>query len=179
MLYLHLEVNQKNDPAIFTSALGKGHAMRTLEGVLAKHPFFAGLDPDYLKLAVGCASNMRFNADELIFREGEEADHFYLIREGKVSLEVFLPGRGRLIIQTLRGGDILGWSWLIPPYRWMFDARAADVTRAIVLDGKCLREKCEADHELGYELLKRVTPVLGQGLDATRVQLVDIYSTST
>ena len=125
------------------------------------------------------SSWLRFEADELIIREGEEADHFYLIREGKVSLEVFVPGRGRLIIQTLGSGDILGWSWLVPPYRWMFDARAAEMTRAIVLDGKCLRDKCEADHELGYELLKRVTPVLGQGLDATRVRLVDIYSTST
>jgi CRP/FNR family transcriptional regulator, cyclic AMP receptor protein len=161
---------------IFTGALGKEEAMRTLEGVLAKHPFFDGLDPRYLELAVGCATNLRFNADELIFREGEEANHFYLIREGKVSLEVFLPGRGHLIIQTLGGGDILGWSWLVPPYRWMFDARAAEMTRAIMLDGKCLRDKCEADHELGYELLKRVTPALGRGLDATRVRLVDIYS---
>jgi CRP/FNR family transcriptional regulator, cyclic AMP receptor protein len=149
--------------------------MRTLEGVLAKHPFFGELDPRYLELVVGCASNMRFNAGEFIFREGEQANHFYLIREGKVSLEVFVPGRGSLTIQTLTGGDILGWSWLVPPYRLMFDARAAEMTRAIVLDGKCLRDKCEADHELGYELLKRVTPVLGHGLDATRVRLLDIY----
>jgi CRP-like cAMP-binding protein len=153
--------------------------MRTLQGVLAKHPFFDALDARYLELSVGCASNLRFKADELIFREGEEANHFYLIREGKVSLEVFVPGRGRLIVQTLGGGDILGWSWLVPPYRWMFDGRAAEVTRAIVLDGKCLRDKCEADHELGYELLKRVTAVLGLGLDATRVRLVDIYGAST
>jgi CRP/FNR family transcriptional regulator, cyclic AMP receptor protein len=153
--------------------------MRTLEGVLAKHPFFAGLDPRYLEMAVGCASNMRFNAGDFVFREGEEANHFYLIREGKVSLEVFAPGRGSLTIQTLTGGDILGWSWLVPPYKSMFDARAAEMTLAIVLDGKCLRDKCETDHELGYELLKRVTPILGQGLDATRVRLVDIYSSST
>jgi CRP/FNR family transcriptional regulator, cyclic AMP receptor protein len=153
--------------------------MRTLEGVLAKHPFFGGLDPRYLETAVTCASNMRFEAGDFIFREGEEANHFYLIREGKVSLEVFAPGRGSLTIQTLAGSDILGWSWLVPPYKWMFDARAAEMTRAIVFDGKCLRDKCEADHELGYELLKRVTPILGQGLDATRVQLVDIYSSST
>jgi CRP/FNR family transcriptional regulator, cyclic AMP receptor protein len=153
--------------------------MRTLEGVLAKHPFFDGLDPRYLEMAVGCASNMRFNAGDLVFREGEEANRFCLIREGKVSLEVFAPGRGSLTVQTLTGGDILGWSWLVAPYKWMFDARAAEMTRAIVFDGKCLRDKCEADHELGYELLKRVTPILGQGLDATRVQLVDIYSSST
>jgi CRP-like cAMP-binding protein len=153
--------------------------MRTLEGVLAKHPFFGGLDPRYLETALGCASNVRFNAGDFIFQQGEEANHFYLIREGKVSLEVFAPGRGSLTVQTLTGGDILGWSWLVAPYKSTFDARAAEMTRAIVLDGKCLRDKCEADHELGYELLKRVTPILGQGLDATRVRLVDIYSSST
>jgi CRP/FNR family cyclic AMP-dependent transcriptional regulator len=153
--------------------------MRTLEGVLAKHPFFGGLHPRYLETALGCASNVRFNAGDFIFQQGDEANHFYLIREGKVSLEVFAPGRGSLTVQTLTGGDILGWSWLVAPYKSMFDARAAEMTRAIVLDGKCLRDKCEADHELGYELLKRVTPILGQGLDATRVRLVDIYSSST
>lgn len=149
--------------------------MRTLEGVLAKHPFFSGLDPRYLELAVGCASNMRFDAGQFIFREGEEANHFYLIREGKVALEVSAPGRGSLTIQTLRGGDILGWSWLIPPYKSLFGARATEMTRVVVLDGKCLREKCEADHELGYELLKRVTSDVGQRLDATRFQLLDLY----
>jgi len=153
--------------------------MRTLEGVLAKHPFFGDLDPRHLETAVGCASNVRFNAGDFIFRQGEEANHFYLIREGKVSLDVFAPSRGSLTIQTLTGGDILGWSWLIPPYKSMLDARAAETTLAIVLDGKCLRDKCETDHELGYELLKRVTRVLGQGLDAARVRLVDIYSSST
>jgi CRP/FNR family transcriptional regulator, cyclic AMP receptor protein len=153
--------------------------MRTLEGVLAKHPFFGGLDSRYLETAVGCASNMRFNVGDFIFKQGEEANHFYLLREGKVSLEVFAPGRGSITIQTLTGGDILGWSWLVPPYKMMFDARVSEMTRAIVLDGKCLRDKCESDHELGYELLKRVTPILGQGLDATRVRLVDIYSSST
>jgi CRP/FNR family cyclic AMP-dependent transcriptional regulator len=153
--------------------------MRTLEGVLAKHPFFSGLDPRYLETAAGCASNVRFNVGDFIFKQGDEADHFYLIREGKVSLEVFAAGPGSLTVQTLTGGDILGWSWLVPPYKSMFDARAAEMTLAIVLDGKCLRDKCETDHELGYELLKRVTRVLGQGLDATRVRLVDIYSSST
>ncbi|MBV8178517.1 MAG: cyclic nucleotide-binding domain-containing protein [Mycobacterium sp.] len=86
--------------------------MRTLEGVLAKHPFFGGLDPRYLETGLGCASNVRFNAGDFIFQQGDEANHFYLIREGKVSLEVFAPGRGSLTVQTLTGGDILGWSWL-------------------------------------------------------------------
>lgn len=150
--------------------------MRSLEGVLAGHPFFGGMDPRYLELAVGCAANVRFDAGELIFREGHEAEHFYLIRAGRVALEIPVLGRGGLTIQTLGAGDVLGWSWLVPPYKWRFDGRAAEMTRAIVFDGKCLREKCEGDHELGYELQKRVIAILGEYLDATRFRLLDIYS---
>ena len=150
--------------------------MRTLEGVLAGHPFFSRMDPRYLELAVGCAANVRFNAGELIFRQGHEAEHFYLIRAGRVALEIHVPGRGGLTIQTLGAGEVLGWSWLVPPYNWRFDGRAAEVTRAIVFDGKCLRKKCEEDHELGYELQKRVIAILGEHLDATRFRLLDVYS---
>ncbi len=149
--------------------------MKTLEGILSKHPFFGGLDPRYIQLAVGCAANVRFNAGEVVFREGDEANNFYLIREGKVALEVFVPGHGSLTIQTLHDGEILGWSWLIPPYHSRFDARAAQATRAIAFDGKCLREKCEEDHDMGYELLKRLASILGERLDATRFQLRGIY----
>ena len=150
--------------------------MRTLEGILAAHPFFSGWEPRYLQLAVGCASNVRFNAGEFVFQEGEEANTFYLIREGRVALEVAFPGRSTVTIQTLDGGEMLGWSWLIPPYHWRFDARAVKTTIAIALDGKCLRRKCEEDHELGYELVKQVVSSLGQRLDATRMRLLDIYS---
>jgi len=150
--------------------------VRTLEGVLAGHPFFSGMDPRYLQLAVGCAANVRFNAGELIFREGHQAEHFYLIRAGKVALEIHVPGRGSVTVQALGAGEILGWSWLVPPYNWRFDGRAAEMTRAIVFDGKCLREKCEEDHELGYELQKRVIAILGEHLDATRFRLLDVYS---
>jgi CRP-like cAMP-binding protein len=149
--------------------------MDNLEGTLSEHPFFKDLNADILKLVVGCASNVRFEKGDFIFREGEEADQFYLIRHGSVGLEIFSPSRGALEIQTLDEGDILGWSWLIPPYEARFDARAKELTRAIALDGKCLRAKCEDDHNLGYELLKRFSSIVGQRLDATRVQLLDIY----
>lgn len=150
--------------------------MRTLEGVLARHPFFGGMDPRHLQLAVGCAANIRFTAGELIFREGQPANHFYLIRAGRIALETPFLGRGGLTVQTLGDGDILGWSWLVPPYNSRFDARAVETTRAIGFDGKCLRDKCERDHELGYELQKRVIAVLGEYLDATRFRLLDIYA---
>lgn len=149
--------------------------MDSLVGILEEHPFFHGLDRGYIDMIAGCATNARFDAGSFIFREREDADNVYLLRQGKVALEVFAPNRGAIEIQTLDEGEILGWSWLIPPYQWRFDARAVELTRAIVIDGRCLRGKCEVNHDLGYELLKRFSIMVGQRLDATRLQLIDIY----
>jgi CRP/FNR family transcriptional regulator, cyclic AMP receptor protein len=149
--------------------------METLEAILAQHPFFDRLEQRYLDLLVGCASNVRFDARQFILREGEEANHFYLIRHGKVALEIFAGHRGPITVETLEDGDIVGWSWLFPPYRWRFDARAVEITRAIALDGKCLRTKSEQDHDLGYELLKRFARIVEERLQATRLQLLDVY----
>jgi CRP-like cAMP-binding protein len=146
--------------------------METLRGILAEHPFLSGLEDRHLDLLVGCASNVRFDAGQFILREGEEANQFYLIRHGKVALEVFAPGHGPIIILTLGESEVLGWSWLVPPYRWKFDARAVERTRAIVLDGKCLRTKSEQDHDLGYELLKRFAHIIEKRLAATILQLL-------
>lgn len=148
---------------------------KTLEPVLTAHPFFSGLDKKYIELLVGCATNVRFDAGKYLYHRDEEATHFYLFRSGKVALEIYSPERGPLILQTLGEGDILGWSWLFPPYRWCFDARAVEMSRAIALDGVCLRRKCEEDHTLGYELMKRFSHVIVQRLEATRWQLLDLY----
>jgi CRP/FNR family transcriptional regulator, cyclic AMP receptor protein len=150
-------------------------ATESLERILGEHPFFKGLEEPYLQLFVDCASNVRFNAGETIFREGEDADKFYLIRQGKVALETAAPQRGSVIIQTLGEGEVLGWSWLVAPYRWRFDARATELTRAIALDGKCLRGRSEEDHDLGYELMKRAAQIMEQRLQAARLQLLDVY----
>jgi CRP-like cAMP-binding protein len=149
--------------------------METLERVLSAHPFFQHLEPRHLELLVGCAANVRFDAGQFLFHAGEEANQFFLIRQGTVALEIVAPGRPPITLQTLGEGEILGWSWLIPPYYWMFDARAVEPTRALGLDGKCLRTKCEADHDLGYELLKRFAHIMEQRLQATRLQLLDVY----
>ncbi|MBZ5514159.1 MAG: cyclic nucleotide-binding domain-containing protein [Acidobacteriia bacterium] len=147
-------------------------ATETLKGILAGHPFLSGLEDRHLDLLVGCACNVRFDAGQFILREGEEANQFYLIRHGKVALEVLAPGHGPIIILTLGEGEVLGWSWLVPPYRWRFDARAVELARAIALDGKCLRTKSEEDHDLGYELLKRFAHIIEKRLAATRLQLL-------
>lgn len=149
--------------------------MGTLEPLLAEHPFFNGLTRAQLDLLTGCASNTRFEAGDFIFREGEEATSFYVIRHGKVAIEVYVPSRGAITIATLGEGDILGWSWLLPPFQWKFDARALELTRALALDGECLRRKSEEDHDLGYELLKRFAAIMEQRLQATRLQLLNIY----
>jgi CRP-like cAMP-binding protein len=149
--------------------------METLERILGEQPFCKELDPRYLPLLVGCASNVRFDGGATIFREGEDANQFYLLREGRVGLEVFAPNRQPITIQTLGAGEVLGWSWLIPPYRWRFDARALEPVRALALDGKCLRGKCEEDHDLGYAFLKQFARITAQRLQRTRMQLLDVY----
>ena len=150
--------------------------METLERVIAEHPFFSGLDRQYINLFVGCASNVRFNHGAYAFREGEEANRFYVIRRGRIALEIFTPKSDPIVVQTLEAGEVLGWSWLVPPYRWRFHARALDTTLAIGLDGHCLRMKCEENHDLGYELMKRVAGVIQQRLEATLLQVLDVYA---
>lgn len=149
--------------------------MEKLANLLAEQPFFKGLEPQYLKLLAGCASDAQFEAREFIFHEGEETSQFYLIRNGKVALEILSPERGPITIQTLGQGEVLGWSWLVAPYRKYFDAQAIRPTEAIAFDGACLRVKFEEDPKLGYELLKRFTDVMAQRLQATRLQLLDLY----
>jgi CRP-like cAMP-binding protein len=151
--------------------------IQTLEGIVSQHPFFKGLEERHIQLIVGCAKNVRFNEGEIVFREGDPADQFYFIREGLVAVELMIPNRGFTTLQTVGEGEVLGWSWLLAPYRWRFGARTLQPTRALAFDGKCLRGKCEEDHDLGYELLKRFTNVVTERLEATRLQLLDLYGT--
>ncbi len=149
--------------------------MQTLEQLIARAPLFAGLADEHVELIAGCARNERFGAGEYLHREGDAADRFYLIREGAVAIEVDAPGRGALVIETLQEGDVAGWSWLFEPYRWQLDARAIEPTGAVGFDGKCLRGKCDADHELGFQLMRRFAASLTEALQATRLQLLDVY----
>ncbi len=153
--------------------------MTTMEELLAGHPFFAGLGASAAQLIAGCASNVHFAAADYIFSAGEAASRFYVIRHGRVALEVHSPTRGPLVIDTMDEGEVLGWSWLVPPYRHFGDARAVTPVSAIALDGTCLRGKCEADTELGYQLLKRVTTVMYERLESARVRLLDLYGPET
>jgi CRP/FNR family cyclic AMP-dependent transcriptional regulator len=151
--------------------------MKGLEGIVLAHPFFAGFEAELGEVVSGCARNLRFETGQYLFREGDEANEFYLIRHGTVALEILPPGQPPVVFATEHQGDIVGTSWLVPPYRWRFDARAVELTRAIGIDAQCLRNKCEADHHLGYELMKRFLPAIVQQLDEARLQLLDVYGT--
>ena len=109
-------------------------------------------------------------------REGDPADEFFLIRRGAVAIETEVPGRGAVTLETLGPGEILGWSWLVPPYRSAFGARALDAVHVIALDGACLRGKCERDPALGFDLLKVVATVFVRRLEETRMRLLDLYA---
>jgi len=149
--------------------------MRTLRQYLPEHPFFAGLDDASMDLVVGCAQNVRFRAGEVLFRTGEPANTFFVIREGRVALDVHDPRRGSLQVAGAEAGEVVGWSWLVPPHRWVFDARAVTPVRAVALDGACLREKCATDPALGYALMQRVAHVMYERLQDARIRLLDLY----
>lgn len=147
-----------------------------LQRAITEHPFWAGINERFLPLLYQCGGRERFAANREIFREGRKANRFYLIHQGRVALEVFVPGRGVKTIQTLDAGDALGWSWLFPPYRWHFTARSLEEdTEAITFDATPLRSGAKKDHELGYELASRVAKIMSERLQATRMQLLDFY----
>ena len=148
-------------------------ALKAIEDVIAEHPFLRGLKPEHLRLLTQNAMRMHYKAGELIFREGDPANRFYLIEEGDVSLESSRRDESGVLIESIGAGDVLGWSWLFPPYYWHLDARATEPTTAIFFYGTHLREACEQDHDLGYELMKRMAQVVIRRLQATRQRLVN------
>ena len=148
---------------------------RTVADIVASHPMLAGLPGDTVDRVAGCARNVAIDAGRLLLAEGGRADTLYLIRRGRVSLEVHKPGTGPVVIETVGPGHPVGWSWLFPPYRWHFDARAIDPVGAIAVDGQCLRAKADEDPVFGYALLRRVSAVLLDRLQATRLRVLDLY----
>jgi CRP/FNR family cyclic AMP-dependent transcriptional regulator len=141
-----------------------------LEAQVAAHPFLSGIAANHVRLLADCAMRCQFPAGQVIFRKGETANRFYLIERGKVAIESS-TGHEVVRIDEVGAGDLLGWSWIFPPYVWHFDARATEPTTAIFLYGTMLREYCEADPPLGYELFKRMSEVMMRRLQAARTKL--------
>lgn len=140
--------------------------------LIAEQPLLKDLDPHCLRILSDCAMPASFTAGDVVFREGEPANRFYLMLEGAIELVSYAGNGERVVIQTIGPGDVLGWSWLFPPYYWQFDARAVSDTKAIFFYATPLREECEADHDLGYELMKRMAGIMLRRLQATRRQLL-------
>ena len=149
-----------------------------LEAAVAAHPFLIGVSPHHIRLLADCAMRSKFTAGQIIFRKGETANRFYLIEHGRVALESS-TGDDVVRIDEVGPGDLLGWSWIFPPYVWHFDARAIEPTTAIFLYGTILREYCENDPALGYELFKRMSEVMMRRLQAARVKLSEAMQTAS
>ncbi|MBI4559117.1 MAG: cyclic nucleotide-binding domain-containing protein [Candidatus Hydrogenedentes bacterium] len=149
--------------------------MQNIDQILADHPFMKGLDAFHIAQLAEMASTATFSASQYIFRSGDFADRCYLLRQGHVAVEIFDARRGPIIVETIGEPNVIGWSWLVEPYNWCFDARAVELTRAVVLDAAQLRNACENDHRFGFEILKRFTQVFAQRLHAARFQLLDVY----
>lgn len=152
--------------------------MELISELLEHVPALRPLDTGQRETISGCGINRVFEVGEYILREGEPADTFYVIRRGAVALETFAPRQGAVTIETIHDGDLLGWSWLVPPHRTAFDARVLSTTHAIAFDGTCLRGKLEADPALGYALLRMFMAVIVERLQGTRMQLLDVYGKS-
>jgi CRP/FNR family transcriptional regulator, cyclic AMP receptor protein len=149
--------------------------MRTVDELLADIPGFDALGPAHREFVAGCARNRVIRAGDYVMREGEEANTFFVIRRGAVAIETYAPQSGPQVIETLETGDLLGWSWLFPPYRSAFDVRAVKDSHMIEFDGECMRGKIESDTVLGVQLYRIFAGVILQRLQAARVRLLDLY----
>jgi len=151
--------------------------LSSLVNSLRRHPFVRDLAEAHVRTLASCTTERRFQKGEYLWRQGDPAEVFYLIRDGTISLGIVIPGEGPLHVESVTKGEVLGLSWMLPPYRWHFDARATETVRAFALDAACLRHHCEMDTQLHYELLVRLMPVISGRLEATRRKLIDLYMT--
>lgn len=150
--------------------------MKEIKDILKEHSFFKDIPDDKLAYVAGCGQNMHFGPGEYLGREGEPADTLFLIKKGRVAVQISHPTRGVITIHTPGADEIAGFSWIIPPYRLQFDLLAVDHTSVVAFNGKCLRGKCEEDHHLGYLMMKRSATVMLKRIQETRMQLLDVYS---
>ena len=149
--------------------------MESVPSIVATHSFTKDISPRFLARLNQCATLAQFGPSQEIFREGSDADHFYLIHRGQVALQTFVPGSGPRTLQTIGADEALGWSWLYPPYRWHFRAITLEPVEAAVLDTRSLRSRMEKDHEFGYALALRIGHVMLDRLQATRLRLLEMY----
>ncbi len=148
--------------------------IHTLPELLAEIPFFEGMADDDLAFIAGCATNVHLDAGTFLLHVGEPAQEFFVLRSGRVALELEAANKIN-VVQTVGPGQLVGWSWLVPPYTWHYDARAGTPVSAIRFDAVCVRNKCETDPAFGFRILQRLSRLIVERLMATRMQLADVY----
>ncbi len=151
---------------------------QSIEDYLPTHAFFSELDHSFMKFLSDSATELKIKKGDVLFRQGERADKFYLLRNGQMSVQVPALMGPTLEIQTLGEDQMLGWSWLIPPYRWNFQARALEDSDLLEFDGSAILARCEEDPKFGYELLKRFATLMSERLDAARQKMMDEWNPS-
>ena len=149
--------------------------MKSVKELLQAHPLFEGLDEQTVEQLAACALNVHFAPDEYLFRTGEPANRFFMLRSGGVALDVVGPGDRHLVVDTVGPGGVVGYSWAVPPYRWVMNARATESTSAVALDATCLRARFDVDPRVGYELLQRLVATLAERIYSARIRLLDLY----
>jgi len=149
--------------------------MESYTQTLLEHPFFQGMKEEDVRLVAECGKEVTFESEQVIFRQDEVAVRFFVILEGTVALQIRMAEQHPLTVQTLGDGTVLGWSWIFPHEEWKFDARVIDPVKAIVIDTRCLHTKVQEHPGLGYELFRRFAGIMAERLQATRMQLMDIY----
>jgi CRP/FNR family cyclic AMP-dependent transcriptional regulator len=147
-----------------------------LNAVLRKQRFFKHLGKEPLALLARSANEQSFPANALLFASGEAADRFFLLREGTVSVELPAGYKRKTQIETIDSGGLLGWSWLVPPYRWHFSARAVQPVSAYVFDAEAVRKRMEKDHEVGYEILKGFSHLIAHRMEEALPQILNFYA---
>lgn len=140
------------------------------------HPFLEGLPAEMSTRILRQAQKLAFDPGQYLFKEGLEADRFYLVEAGRISLEVYVPNHGPVTVENILAGDVVGWSWLFLPHRWHFDARALERSVLTAIEGEKLRELMEADHDLGYQMMKKIARTMESRLQATRIKLMEFYN---
>ena len=148
---------------------------RSVPEILTEHPFTSDLSTEQRQALANLATMKSYGTDSLLLQEGRSATAFFLILDGLVGIEVFVPGRGARRLQTVEAGSVVGWSWMLAPNRWEFDARALEPTLALVLDADRLRALCDEDCSLGQHLTRKLLFVVAERLKAARLQLLDLY----
>jgi len=144
--------------------------------ILSKQSFFHGLSSEFIDFLSGHAVERKLRKGEILFEHGQPADRFYLLRDGRITIEVPAISGPSLVVQSLGPDKLLGWSWLIPPYKWSFQARAEEDCEVLEFDGKAILDRCESEPRFGYEILKRFSSLMSERLEAARTKMMEEWN---